>query len=95
MDGQTLTEIFAYLDSFDLFADDQKNGISPFMLLDGHQLHFDVNFLCYVNNDVSKWSICIGVPYVTAYWQVGDSSEQNDKFKMRLTKEKKKLFKKE
>jgi hypothetical protein len=33
----------------------------------------------------------IGLPYGTSYWQVGDSSEQNGSFKMKLTKEKVKL----
>jgi hypothetical protein len=30
----------------------------------------------------------IGFPYGPSYWQVGDSSEQNGSFKMKLTKEK-------
>ena len=51
-------------------------------------------FLQYINQDESKWAVCIGVPYGTAYWQVEDSSKQNGTFKMRLTQEKKKLFKK-
>ena len=92
MDGHTLTEIFQYLDSFDLFGVDREKGIYPFMLLDGHQSRFHLNFLSYVNNLPTKWSVCIGVPYGTAYWQVGDSSEQNGTFKMRLAEEKNKLF---
>ncbi len=30
----------------------------------------------------------IGLPYGTSYWQVGDSSEQNGSFKMKLTSKK-------
>jgi len=32
--------------------------------------------------------VCIGVPYGTSYWQVGDSPEQNGCYKMALTSEK-------
>jgi len=39
----------------------------------------------------TKWNCCIGLPYVTSYWQVGDSSEQNGCFKMALTKAKQEL----
>jgi len=38
-----------------------------------------------------KWDCCIGLPYGTFYWQVGDSSEQNGCFKMALTKAKQEL----
>jgi len=33
----------------------------------------------------TKWNVCIGVPYGTSYWQVGDSAEQNGCFKMYLS----------
>ena len=62
------------------------------MLLDGHQSRFHLDFLRYINNEETKWSVCIGVPYGTAFWQVADSSEQNGTFKMRLTEEKNILF---
>jgi hypothetical protein len=38
------------------------------------------------------WKACIGVPYGTSYWQVGDSTEQNGCFKMALTKHKRDLL---
>ena len=62
------------------------------MLLDDHQSCFNLNFLCYIHEDYTCWNVCIGVPYGTAYWQVGDSSEQNGTFKMSLSAEKKQLF---
>ena len=76
----------------ELFDNDCKNGIKPFLLVDGHQSKFDVEFLRYVNDPETEWVVAIGVPYSTALWQVADSAEQNGKFKMKLTEEKKKLF---
>ena len=35
--------------------------------------------------------VCLGVPYGTSYWQVGDSSDQNGSYKMAITKAKAKL----
>ena len=32
--------------------------------------------------------MCIGVPYGTALWQIGDSKEQNGSFNMAITKAK-------
>jgi hypothetical protein len=48
--------------------------------------------LDYVTDERTKWTVCIGVPYGTNLWQVGDSSQQNGAFKMRLTYEKKALI---
>ena len=36
--------------------------------------------------------MCIGVPYGTSYWQVGDLTEQNGCFKMHLTQAKRDLL---
>ena len=52
-------------------------------------------FLEYINGRTSeknKWNVCIGIPYGTSYWQVGDSTEQNGCFKMSLTRAKKDLL---
>ena len=38
-----------------------------------------------------KWNICLGLPNGTAYWQVGDSSEQNGMYK-NLTREAKEVI---
>jgi hypothetical protein len=35
---------------------------------------------------MNRWSVCIGVPYGTALWQVGDSTEQNGNFKMSMNR---------
>ena len=36
--------------------------------------------------------MCIGVPYGTALWQVGDSKEQNGSFNMAMTRVKQELL---
>ena len=90
IDGETLREIFERIDSLEIYDEDRKNGLTPFALLDGHQSRFDLGFLRYINSPDTKWNVCIGVPYGTSIWQVGDSSEQNGTFKMSLNVEKKK-----
>ena len=71
----------------------QKNGPPPFLILDVHGSRFDILFLEYINNPVhNNWTVCIGVPDCTSYWQVGDSIEQNGCFKMNITKAKRKLL---
>ena len=86
MSGKVLKEIFMTLDALKIFEQDRKEGRIPFMLLDGHQSRFDIDFLKYINDDAHEWAVCIGVPYGTAFWQVGDSPEQNGAFKSHLTK---------
>ena len=83
-----LTDILRTLDSLELFSAGRENGIRPFVLLDGHGSRFGLEFLKYINEDSHRWSVCIGVPYGTAYWQIGDSTEQNGSFKLHLSKRK-------
>ena len=64
----------------------------PFLLLDGHGSRFDLQFLQYINCPETKWNVCIGVPYGTSYWQVGDSTEQNGCFKMSFARHKRDLL---
>ena len=92
IDGEILTTIFRRIDDLKLYHEERKNGFIPFCLLDGHQSRFDLKFLQYINNPETRWNVCIGVPYGTAIWQVGDSSEQNGTFKMKMTDAKKELF---
>jgi hypothetical protein len=63
---------------------DRSEGKTPFLLLDWHQSRFQLPFLCYINNEAHLWMVCLGDPYGTHIWQVGDSSEQNGCFKMDL-----------
>ena len=92
IDGEILKNIFVRLDKLGIYNEDRKKGLTPFVLLDGHQSRFHIDFLKYINNPATKWSVCMGVPYGTALWQVGDSSEQNGLFKMSMAVAKKELF---
>jgi hypothetical protein len=85
-----LVQMLKTMDELKVF--DRSDGIPPFLLLDGHGSRFDLEFLEYVNGADTKWRCCIGVPYGTSYWQVGDSTEQNGCFKMALTKHKRNLL---
>ena len=87
-----MTEILRRIDHLELYKEDRRNGLTPFLLLDGHQSRFDLQFLKYINGDDTKWCVCLGVPYGTALWQVADSSEQNGTFKMELNRRKKELY---
>jgi hypothetical protein len=85
-----LTDIFRTLDKSEIFS--PKNELRPFVLLDGHSTRFDLEFLNYINNNAHKWSVCIGVPYGTSLWQVGDSSYQNGQLKVKVTKKKEQIL---
>jgi len=64
----------------------RSTGLNPFLLLDGHGSHFELEFLEYINCKESKWEVNIGLPYGTSYGQVGDSTEQNGCYKMALAR---------
>jgi hypothetical protein len=85
-----LTNIFRTLDKLNIFS--REEGIRPFVLLDGHSTRFDIEFLEYINDSDHRWSVCIGVPYGTSLWQVGDSVYQNGQFKVRITVKKEKIL---
>ena len=92
IDGHILCEIFKRIDYLKIYEEERKQGFKPFCLLDGHQSRFDLSFLRYINNPSTRWNVCIGVPYGTALWQVGDSSEQNGAYKMNMSIAKRDLF---
>ena len=71
INGTILKEIFETLDKLEVFDEDRKEGRKPFVLLDGHQSRFDLEFLEYINDPKHEWCFWIGVPYGTALWQVG------------------------
>ena len=82
-----LTKMLEHIDYYT--EPNQRNGMTPFLLLDGHGSHFKEPFLDCINNNKHKWKVCIRVPYGTNLWQVGDSAQQNGSFKMALKKVKK------
>ena len=79
---EILTDILRTLDTLGVFEKERQEGIKPFLLLDGHQSRFSIPFLEYITNPDHPWKVCIGVPYGTALWQVGDSIQQNGRYKM-------------
>ena len=79
------------LDELDVFP--RGSGITPFLLLDGHQSRLDPKFLTYINNHDHRWKVCLGVPYVTSLWQLGDIPKQNGRFKDEWYRMKALLFK--
>lgn len=87
--GKLLKEMLEAIDNLSVF--DRSTGLNPFLLLDGHGSRFELEFLKYIHTEETKWHCSIGVPYGTSYWQVGDSSEQNGKFKSKLYEEKMEL----
>jgi hypothetical protein len=73
------TNCLRRMDQLHLFP--RCNGKMPFLLLDGHDTRFDLQFLQYIRDEAHPWSPCIGLPYGTHLWPVGDSNAQNGNFK--------------
>ena len=88
--SEILVEMLQTIDALDLFP--RKEGVKPFLLLDGHGSRLQLPFLQYINKPKDYWVVCIGVPYGTALWQVGDSKEQNGSFNIAMTKAKDELL---
>ena len=93
MTSEILVDICATLDHLKVF--DRSNGAMPFFLLDGHGSRVELPFLEYVNHPEHLWCACIGVPYGTDLWQVGDAREQNGTLNMGSTKAKQKSCKRQ
>ena len=71
--NQILVEMLQTLDMLDVIIREQNK--KPFLLLDVHGSRLEVPFLQYINTLTDHWVVCIGVPYGTALWKVGDSKE--------------------
>ena len=84
--SEILKEAFETMDHSGLFP--RTESIKPFALVDAHGSLLDIPFLSYINTPPHEWVVTIGTPYGTAYWQVGDSKEQNGSFKIAVTKAK-------
>ena len=70
-----LANILRTLDEYGVC--DRGDGVTSFLLLDGCRSRFGLPFLDYICAPKHEWVVCIGVPYGTAMWQIGDASEQN------------------
>ena len=86
--AEILMRMLGTLEKLQVFS--HKDAI-PFLVCDAHGSRFKLAFLEYINNPRHKWAVCIGVPYGTALWQVGDSSEQNGAMNVASVVEKGKL----
>lgn len=89
--SEILKEDFETLDKLGVFP--RHDGVTPFSLLDAHNSRVELPFLTYITTPPHEWVVTIGTPYGTAYWQVGDSKEQNGSFKMAITQAKSNLMK--
>ena len=92
VNGQVLKASFKRMDDLGLYSYERAEGLTPFALIDGHQPRIDLDFLKYINAEETHWNVCIGVSYGTSLWQVGDSNQQNGRFKMLLTEKKKEIY---
>lgn len=90
INGALLVEILKYLDLHQIY-ERVEGGPIPVLVVDGHESRMDAGFSDYINDPKHRWYVNIGVPYATALWQVGDSSEQNGVFKQMLTDLKRRL----
>ena len=78
--GEILVKVLSYLDEAGIFPRAQ-GGHTPCLIVDGHQSRLDPCFVEYINGKGHKWNMCIGVPYATSLWQVGDGEELNGNLK--------------
>ena len=81
------------LDSLNIFPRGPDKPL-PFLLVDGHGSRLELPFIEYINDSAHKWKVCLGLPYGTSFWQVGDLSEQNGSYKMETYRYKDMLLKK-
>ena len=91
--GITAKILVDLLQMFDtLFVFPRDAGVTPVLIVNGHESCLHHSFLEYVNNPAHKWHVCLGVPYATSYWQVGGLHEQNGTFKTNWYRVKRKLM---
>jgi hypothetical protein len=90
VNGDILMSILQTLDALDVFPR-VPSGPIPFLIIDGHESQLAPTFLKYINDEAHIWCVCLGVPYATSYWQVGDLAEQNGCFKVVWYQQKRKL----
>lgn len=88
--SEILVEALSTLDIMGVI--DRSSNKKPFLLLDGHGSRLEMPFLKYINTPEDYWVVCLGVPYGTALWQVGDSKEQNGSFNIAFARAKQDLL---
>jgi hypothetical protein len=91
VNAQILVNCLQHMDKLELFPRSDK--LKPFVLLDGHSSRFDLQLVQYIRDQNHPWSVCLGLPYGTHLWQVGDSPQQNGNFKLYQSRAKEILLK--
>jgi len=71
-----LVKVLEYFDGIDVFPL-INDGPIPMLIVNSHQSRLHPQFVDYINDNGHKWKVCLGVPYASTLWQVGDASEQN------------------
>jgi hypothetical protein len=61
--SQMLANMLKELDAYNIF--ERENGMTPFLLLDGHHSQFGLPFLEYIHSEQNRWTCFIKVPYGT------------------------------
>ena len=89
--AEILVKILTKFDKMDLFPR-VPGGPIPVLLVDGHQTRLDPLFIDYINGQNHRWKVCLGVPYATNLWQVGDAAENNGTFKTNWYRAKEQLL---
>ena len=84
-----LRQVFQKLDELEVYR--REESLIPMVLFDAHDSRLQLPFLRYINTPEHKWKFCIGLPNGTHKWQVGDSAQQNGRWKVEWTREKAKL----
>jgi hypothetical protein len=82
--SQLLTNMLSKMEDYYLF--DRSNRTNTLLLCDGHGSRFEEPFLEYTLDSNRPWTCCIGVPNGTSVCYLGDSAEQNGKFKIESNK---------
>jgi hypothetical protein len=82
--SQLLSNMLLTMDHLQIF--DRSDKVNLFLLCDDYGSRFEEPFLEYTLESNRPWTCCIGMPYGTSMWQVGDSTEQNGTFKIESKK---------
>ena len=85
-----MKDILETIDHLEVYQ--RTPGKRPLLLVDGHHSRLEYEFVNYINNTDHLWSVCIGVPYCTDLWQVGDAAEQNGALNIASVVEKRKIM---
>jgi hypothetical protein len=91
VNAEILINCFKHMDELQMFP--RTEILKPFVFLDGLSSQFDLGLLKYIRDPHHRWSVCMGLPYRTFLWQVGDSPQQNGNFKSYQSKAKEILLK--